>query len=129
MCRSDDSSEDRDPGVAVSTTGDGARLQNSQGLNTSYNPVTSSQEDTATTGMQTRGSANVNTLDMEEVVFNTKIASDPGEPKIYKAAMKNEQRTLWEAATREEIYSFRKKKSWKMVNRSSEKGNSVQVGF
>lgn len=84
-------------------------------MNTSYNPVTSGQDETATTGVQTRGSANVNTVDMEEVAFNTEIASDPGEPKTIKAAMKNERKALWEAVAREEIDNFRKRKSWKMV--------------
>ena len=54
--------------------------------------------------------------------YSTTLASDPGEPKHYKEAMKGDESKQWTVAIKNEINNFYKRNVWKMVPRDNLKG-------
>ena len=54
--------------------------------------------------------------------YSTTLASDPGEPKHYKEAMKGDENKQWTIAIKIEINNFYKRNVWKMVPRDNLKG-------
>ena len=91
---------------------------------------------TAITAGKTRSQSRAATIDDEDeapnnettgplevhYIYNTSLASDPGEPRTYKQAMNGPERDLWMPAIKSEIANFYKREVWKRVPKSQLKG-------
>ncbi len=55
-------------------------------------------------------------------IYNTSLASDPGEPRTYKLAMSGPKQNLWVPAIKSKIGNFYKREVWKRVPKSQLKG-------
>ena len=55
-------------------------------------------------------------------IYSSSLASDPGEPKGYAAAMKGNQREMWIPAMKIEITNFYKRNEWTKFPKSKLKG-------